>query len=131
MVSSGGDPVEQGFNTSTCSAGTDLCAPALAGFASERGDFFRRLLCILQTSLSWSSSIFFFPSVKPMEGVHRGLSETVISLQQLPVWGSPSESTFPAGVPDRKQLSISTQKIALKFLDKSCSHAFQLTLSLH
>lgn len=53
---------------------------------------------------------FFFPSVKSMEGVYRGLSETNTSLQKLlPMSDSASESGSPVGVQDRKQLLISTQ----------------------
>lgn len=53
---------------------------------------------------------FFFPAVKSMERVYRGLSETNASLQKLlPVSDSASESGSPVGLQDRKQLLISTQ----------------------
>lgn len=105
---------KQCFNTLTCYAGIDLFVPVPALFMGNclwEVVVFLHLLCFPQTSLSWISSIFFFfPSVKSMEGVYRGLSETNTSLQKLlPMSDSASESGSPVGVQDRKQLLISTQ----------------------
>jgi len=53
---------------------------------------------------------FSFTSVKSIEGVHRGLSETNSSLQKLlPMLDSASESGSPVEMQDREQLLIATQ----------------------